>query len=313
MSFLVVLALAAASVQGVVTTDHIPLPGCLVILGDRITVTDADGKYSFDGVEPGRRSIHFELASFIDSRRDIAVVAGVNQLPAEELRTARIDETITLSCGAPCQSTTPSSVWEYPTCDDYALDDTLGENIRRGDRSAVALAEKRYEQAFTYAQKHRLAAALLHHAADDTPYWNELFEHARNYVRFIREDAGDSDELKQWCAGQGYDPRDYASMARETLWITMQDARSRALMLEALKTGDRLLVMAGISGLGRQRDLSALPAIEEALKRSGEEASSAAYGLFLYRDEQADQLAFRYLDADSREGYLEARNSPPEK
>ena len=224
-------------------------------------------------------------------------------------------ETITISCRMPvCEDGAPESAWELPACGDYELVTALIEGVERGDRSALALLRSRYRHAETWAEKHRIAEALLRKVPDDRAYWNELIEHARNIVR-IGTGGEYPDEFVAWCEQRQYEPDDYSAMAYGALLAVSKDPRSRALLLEALDREDSVLVDAAIGGLAAQRDLSALPVIERALERSRErdDCCTAAYQLVGYADERADQLAFRYLEEYQREGYLEARNAPPEE
>ena len=155
------------------------------------------------------------------------------------------------------------------------------------------------------AQDCRGAAAPI---PDDGVYWDELFEHARNIVRI--DEA--SDAFVTWCQRRLYDPDEYRAVAFGALMAVAKDPRSRALLLEALERNDQSLVHVAIYGLAAQRELSALPAIERALERSRErnECCVAAYALVAYGDEQADRLAFRFLEEDERRDYLKPRNAP---
>jgi hypothetical protein len=315
MLFALVLALAAGSVHGVAVSDGTPLPGCTVSLissaGKSTTITDIDGRYWFASVMPGRYDLLFELEGLEPVERSIQVVAGVNEQRFADLRVAMVEETITLSCNSPpCQEGSPQSVWDEPSCSDYLLDEALIASIDRGDRSALELLRSRYTRAATWAEKHLIAEGLLRKVPDDSEYWDDLFEHARNVVRF-RWDDGYSDEFLQWCEERQYNPYGYDTMAFGAFTIVSTDPRSRALLLEAIERNDSSLVFGGILGLAEQRDLSALPAIERVLQRireSGDESSNMAQALEPYRHEDADQLAFRYLNEYQREEYLQFRD-----
>lgn len=321
MYFALVLALAVGSVQGVVTAGDSALPGCTVTLqspaGNRAAFTDVEGKYRFDSVAPGSYELRFELSGLKPVQRSIEVVEGLNEQPAAELAFDE-HETITLSCGISlCQERAPASLWELPSCSDYALNDALIAAMGHGDRSAAALLRSRYAQAATYAEKHMLAGALLRKVPNDSVYWNELFEHAGNAVRFSVGGTDHSDEFVQWCQERLYEPGDYSSMTLGAFDRVSGDPRSRALLLEAIERADSYLAALAVAGLGAQRDTSALPAIERALQRYSEAGDEGvpyiALSLAAYANEQADQLAFRYLTAAEREEYLEARSPAPQE
>ncbi|HEY0158746.1 MAG TPA: hypothetical protein VGF28_15795 [Thermoanaerobaculia bacterium] len=215
---------------------------------------------------------------------------------------------------ASCQDGDPSSPWELPACSDEAIVNALIEAVERRDRSAIALLQRRYTQAETYAEKHRIAAVLLRQVPDDSPYWNELLEHARNAVRFANDGTEHSAEFVQWCQDRLYEPSHYARMAYIAYARMAEDPRARSLHVEALERGVRSLTQVAIAGLAAVRDLSALPLIERALQRHQEADPTVAwlpFGLAYFGHERADELAFRYLPEESREDYLEARDTRP--
>jgi hypothetical protein len=264
MQFLLALVLAA-TVEGVVTSDGAPLPGCIVTLESvvdrRTAVSDADGRYRILAVQPGAYQILFELPGMQSSERWIGVFEGVNVQSPEELAVSVIQEQITITtCGGgpPCQQQMPLSRWELPSCDDHELDMGLIRSMERGDPSAIALMRSRYARATTYAQKHRLAGALLGRDPDDQVYWDELSGHARNFIRF-QTDEGHSEEFLKWCEERGYPPDEYAGMSNGAFQTIIKDRRSRALLLEALERGVPSLTDDANEGLALQRDAGAPP------------------------------------------------------
>ena len=317
MSFLLVLAIAATSVEGVVTSDHQPLPGCTVILeqapGIRLTAyTDVKGAYRIAAAGVGAARLSVELAGFEKSERSIYVAEGENVQAIEDLPLSTITETITLACGIPCSESEPESYWNLPSCADFHFDTALIESIQRGDASAVELGRRRQDQGLTYGQKHRLAAALLRHG-NDGAYWRELHEHARNAVRFLHTDWEPSEEFASWCEARKLKPEEYSALAMDALRYVAEDSRSRPLLLEALDTREPMLIAAAITGLAGQHDESSLPAIEKALARVGEEASALAVLLVDFGSEAADQLAFRTLSETDREVFDDLRASENER
>jgi hypothetical protein len=306
MNVLAAMLLAAATLRGTVTTDGFPLPGCTVILeaspSKRETVTDVEGRYHFDDLTAGEYRLKFRLSGFDEVERWIR--AGDSGESVEDAA-LRIPEagTYTTDC-RPCFHRAPETVWEFPHCEDYELDETLTESIERNDRSAIELAQRRYRGATTYAQKHRLAAALLRHVPDDSRYWNELYEPARNLVE-------KGEKLGEWCEAQKLSLDDYRGMANVALAYVAADPRSRPLLMKALESNDLDVVRTAIIGVVDQRDESALAAVAKALARFPEEAGGIVMNFTWFRSAAADELALRYLDDDQRAEYREIQRQIP--
>ena len=88
------------------------------------------------------------------------------------------------------------------------------------------------------------------------------------------------------------------------------DPRARPLLLRALKVRDDVDVIAtAIAGLSNHRDERDLAAIKEALDANPDDAGHLATLLELFKSEAADQLAFRYMDAEQREWFAQYRAS----
>ena len=314
MDLLLAAVLVLARVHGVVVNGG-PLPGVDVTLtpasGEhRKLVTDAQGEYRFDAPAEGRYTLRFELEGFETQEREIVVGKAANEQPPLELPLGPM-EPFTMSCGYPCTDGAPDSVWSRPSCADYELDSSLIEAINAGDQSAIDLARRRHDTTETYSEKHRLAEALLRHVPIDSAYWNELIEPATNAVRFAQDEPGPSEALLRWCGERGIDPDGYMSMIYAALRHVAGDPRSRGLLLEALKSPDWTIAAAGIDGLARQNDASALPHIARALEASPDHASSLATLLATYHSEAADALAFQYMDEGDRATYAEPPTNEP--
>lgn len=239
----------------------------------------------------------------------LAVVLGVqpqtNATPVEESPTPVIIDDVFPVAGPPCGHG-PDTEWGEPACEDYELDTSLIESAGRGDRSAIDLLERRYRSTATFAERHRIGAALLGRVADDSAIWNELSLHAGNAVRFVSSGSELNPELVAWCEERGCDPYAYSSMAEEALIDIADVPRARPLLLRAMKTNDPQLTPIGIYGLCGQRDESLLPAIDEALSKSPD-ASSLAMALAAFRSEAADRIAAKYISEDDREEYEEQK------
>lgn len=310
MYFLLALAISLGSIEGVVLMDGVPLPGCTVTLGERSAVTNVDGRYRFENVAPGVHELMFELVSLTTETSIVNVQPGANAVPAVEMKIDPEFDSITFGCAMTrCQEELPQTKWEFPACADYELDTALIEAIEQGDRSAVALATARFRTAYTYAQKHRLAGALLGQP-DDTAMWKELYAHAVNAVRFPGTEDGYTEDYLRWCSKEGVPPEEYFDTAMNAFWIASSDPRARNLLHDALDGPDRDLLMGAVLGFADQKDESALPAIERALTRHPEDASMIAFILEVYESEAADAIALKYMDAATRDTYLKERASP---
>ncbi len=289
------MLLAAATLQGTATTSDAPLPGCTITLQSeslkREAVTDAGGRYLVENVPPGEYELRFELSGLETEQRTVRLYEGDNVENAE-LPVQVIDCGLTI---VHCLEEPPGTMFDAPLCADFNLDQTALEGIARGDRSAIALTQRRFETANTYVQKHKLAAALLRRVPDDTRYWNELYEHARKLV----------------VAAPDREQQDDYWTSVDALRAIQADVRSRPLMLQALARTDYAIVVECITGLVQQRDPSALPAIERAIARFDDEGDRVLLAQVLspWNSPAADRVAFRFLDELDRETYLELREA----
>lgn len=311
MQLLLALTLTAATVQGTATIDSGALPGCTVTLTSATSdaqrvVTEERGGYRFDGVAPGEYTLRFQLDGLEDAERRIIVADGINDLSPQELELPPMPE-IVMSCNGPCGDD-PETVWDRPSCRDYELDSALIAALEHNDTSARAALRQRHESAFTFAQKHRIAAALM---ASEKRYFDELAGHARNALRFHPDDAREA--LEAWCAKRNFGPDEYLQIATNTIDLIGADPRSRPLLAEALKSEDDYFVYLGILGFACQQHEAALPLIEEALTRLGEDAGFASYALGLFRSEAADRIAWRFVGAEERDSYESFRAPAPEE
>jgi hypothetical protein len=309
MHFLLALAISLGSLEGVVMLEDAPLPGCMVTLGERRAVTQVDGRYRFENVTPGKQELTFELDGLIADPMTVEVEPGVNAAPVAEMKIDPEPMTITFNCSSPCQDAWPQTKWERQACDDYDFDTALIETMER-DRSAIALATRRFRDASTYRQKHRLAGALLGRAANDTPMWDELYEHAANAVRFPRVDGEYSQDFLEWCNREGVNPEEYEDAASYAFGSALEDPRARTLLHRALESADEALISWAVYGFAVQKDESALPAIDRALERHPDHAHWMASSLEAYASAAADAIAMKYMDEETRAVYLKQRALP---
>lgn len=309
MNMLLALALTAATVQGTTRVADGILPGCEVSLRSsagiaRKTVSNEHGVYRFEQIPPDQYTLQFELGGFKDVERRVTVVDGTNDLGTETLQLAEITEEIVMACSLPCWDD-PETMWERPSCRDYDLDTALIAALEGGDASALSALRQRHETAFTFEQKHRIAAALM---SRDARYYRELAGHAQNALRFHPPEMREA--LDAWSAERKYDPEAYLLVATNAIDRISADPRSRGLLLEALKSNDSYILYLAIFGLARQQHEAALPAIEKALTRLGDDAGHAPYALARFRSEAADRIAWQFLDEDSRQSYESFRELP---
>jgi hypothetical protein len=191
----------------------------------------------------------------------------------------------------PCIAGTPESVWDLPSCDDFHIDEPLIEAAQRNDRSAIALLEQRYAAAFTRIERYSIAEVLLNRVKDDRAMWKALETDAADAVRLFGHHESDTPQ--------------YDAALAIALGVASGDRRSRPLMMRALQSSDTSVVFTAISGLGRQHDASALPAIEATLRRLPEDAHQLAMALWEYDSIDADMLAREFLGDEEREQYFE--------
>lgn len=311
--FLLLSIDAAGSVEGTVFTADTPLPGCTITFSSaagvqKEAISDVNGAYRIKGLPPGNYSVTYELDGLEKIERTISIVEGTNVLRDEELKVSAVSNQF-FGC-RDCSNMPPETVWDMPLCSDMELDDSLIDGMERGDTSAIAMLRKRYENAPTYHQKHRLAAALLRRVPNDSTYWNELIPHATNVVRLagVKDEFFPSEAMTRWCEERGLPTAEYPYMALRALEHVAPDPRSRPLLLEALQQHDVSIIVAAISGLAQQRDEGALPAIERVLD-ARDDRQMLAFALAHYRSEAADRVAMRYLDEDDRPEYAAFRET----
>jgi hypothetical protein len=193
-----------------------------------------------------------------------------------------------------CTSEPPESAYEPPLCADYELNTVLLDAAKAGDASAVALLEKRYPLTDTYREKHRLAAVLLRRASNDTTIWNEIFADAQLAVRFAYVNGERPPEFEAWCEEHDFYSVRHDYVLDDAFNVAAADPRSHALLVKALASEERNLVLMAVVGLIDQHDLDSLPAIDKALEQFPEEASYLADSIAEMGSERAQAIAAKY-------------------
>lgn len=288
---LVVAPLVAAEiVEGTVRFDGSPLPGCTVTLLSPLqtytTYSNEQGFFRFEEVRAGRYEILYEMAG-LKSVRQFVNAWRTTTVPAQELPPFRTECAMTV-----CSDDPPATIFDAPLCSDVELHSRLIESLKGGDRSALALIERRYELAVSYWERHRLAGVLLDHRPDADAIWDELAKQASLALR----PPADDDGPERW-------------LGLSALSTISGNPRARDLLHQALQSPESDVAVAAVCGFAFQHDGSALPAIAETLERLGDRAADVATCLTFFETKEADALAFKYITGNDRASYFDLRKS----
>jgi hypothetical protein len=218
-----------------------------------------------------------------------------------ELRFPATVETFTTGCIIFCSDKSPVTPFEQPLCAEYEESSELIQLATLGDRAAIAQLQERYRTTFTYAERHRIAAALLRRASNDREYWNELATRMEEAIRFADDDH--EQEFLAFCIARGVEPGDYRLMTLTAMEEAAMDRRARPFLLRAMESKDDFLARHTLSLVMGLADESLLPRIEKALERF----PSGAFSLLWFRSDAADRIAKKFLSADDWEEYEEQR------
>jgi len=233
-------------VTGTITVDGVPSSGCLMKLEGVEVATDEGGCYFFDHVAPGPHELSFE-GELMRVTKSIKVVAGPNVIPPQEM-IPEAGPLIAVNC-----DDAQTSPWYLPKCSDYDLDSALIAALDHGDLSTTKLLEQRRMRVDNYSERQRIADALLQHGNKDAALWDELYADAVNCLRFDSNGRASSNpEYIRFCEEHGYDADEYSEVAYRALSIIREDGRAHALMLQALKAGDEVIVALAVDGLAKQ-------------------------------------------------------------
>ena len=108
-----------ATVQGTVVEVRVfVLPGATVTVAEvstgvqTVVVSEADGRYRFDNVAPGRYKLRLELSGFATTEiPDIELLVGQNvTVPRVTMKVAAVEETVTVTSQAPLVDVTRAQV-----------------------------------------------------------------------------------------------------------------------------------------------------------------------------------------------------------
>ena len=134
----------------------------------------------------------------------------------------------------PCLTDAPSTPYDLPSCADYELHSALIESAIQGDASAIALLRTRYVTAFTHAERHRIARALL----SDSSIWNDILAEAELAVRFAEVDGKVPAAYDEWCAQRGLNPSQHRGVLYSALAVAASDERVIPLLKKARRSKD---------------------------------------------------------------------------
>jgi hypothetical protein len=210
---------------------------------------------------------------------------------------------------ASCQEGSPRTPFDLPSCSEYEMNSTFVAALEDGDRGAVVILRQRYRDSFTFSERNRIGGALIK-AKEDSEVWNELLARAEDAVRFApSEDDQPNAELAKWCAERGWEANAYRDSLVQSLWTISEDRRALPLMRRALASRNESIVMFAIYGLATAKEISALPAIEEALRKQ-KSPEELAYVIAPFNSDAADAIARKYLKDDERWSiYLTSRGA----
>jgi hypothetical protein len=288
------IAIAVGSLHGTITDGNGALPGTTVTLTSPSysakAESDGKGQYAFDNVPPGVYDVTVELSGFFPTTRRVSIDAHDRVLPITMQYDPRLAADVVID-ETPCVET-PKSRWGMASCKDFKFDDALIAAVQHGDRSAMELLRRRYDEEPVYRERYRIGGALLGRVSDDGAIWNELAAHAANCIDFTDH----PEKYEAYCSQRGCAPDEYEAVAWEALNAVSPDRRARPLLLRALASKDEPLVWAAVGGLAKQHDESALPEIEKALQR----VPYATLQLEEFRSEAADALAKKVLSDELR-------------
>jgi hypothetical protein len=208
----------------------------------------------------------------------------------------------------PCRDEAPETPYGIPVCADYELHSALIAAAETGDASAIELLRKRYDLVDTHSERHRIAAALLRYAPDDTAIWSDILAEAELAVRFADVDGDVATEFEEWCAARGFESYEHDGVLHDALAVAATDPRALPLLTKGLDTQNSSIAYVVVAGLAAQRNVDSLPAIDKLIERFPDDARWLAMMLNTFEPEQADAIALKYLDdEDDIQSYHERR------
>jgi hypothetical protein len=140
----------------------------------------------------------------------------------------------------PCREEAPESLYDKPSCTDYALNSELIASARAGDPSALQLLENRYWLTEQYQERHRIARVLLRRVADDSAIWSEIFANAQLAVRFADVE---NDVFAQWCDEHDCYWLLHPPLLHDAFRVAASDPRSHELLWKAIAVEDRDIML----------------------------------------------------------------------
>lgn len=196
-----------------------------------------------------------------------------------------------------------------------SIDELFGD-LQKGDKKAIPVLRKAFDQSSDKEEKQRIASQLLRAGVSDEQYLNFLIQHARKAIESnmpfplaLDEDGKPikrkySAEFLAWCKEQGIDPNIAARNWANTYpidvmrLINSMDPRASDTLLKGLESSNYIIVLAAAKGLARLQDKRAIRPIIESSKRVPTEITETLGLYLLYFDDAEAQSAAENLIRD---------------
>lgn len=255
------------TISGQVLYDDSPLPGTTVRLlegGSSLeeTTTDVNGRYRFDVVPGGYYDLEVSLDGLVPAKREVYVNGGLASVEPVSLELEAF-ETITVSCGSPCDGE------GEPTCEEYEINRGLEDSAARDSR-VIAQLRERYRLTSSREERARIGGFLvgvLDH--DDEEYLAPLATATETLLSLAERSGEELDtgtpEYVAWCESTGRDVGDELWMLEREAFALFGSADSRVVDFahRALRANEPALLYAAIAYTSLTCDASLLAAFDD--------------------------------------------------
>jgi PBS lyase HEAT-like repeat len=190
------------------------------------------------------------------------------------------------------------------------------------DVRTIPALEAAFDNRAAKSEKQAIAGTLLRLGSKAKRVFEFLATYTREAVDdrtpfFLRVDANGlavsgqfSAEFENWCAQNGKDPKSVAALQwmvypKDVLALAeVQDPRASELFRKGLDSPNPVVVSVSVRGLGRLRDVAAIPLIAKACDRLPSARRAVAVELPWYSHPEADVLMERLVpDRKARDHY----------
>jgi hypothetical protein len=174
----------AATVRGTIEHEGAPLPGVTVTLLDGhynvgTVITNVHGRFEFASAGPGRHSVEATLEGFVPIEVAVTLSGADVDIGTQQMVLSSVSETITLSCGTPCDGSGEIS------CKEYELHRALEDEALSGDAVAMDYLQRAFDRTQFDDERARLASFLA----------GALENRHERYVEYFR---GDAEAILSW-------------------------------------------------------------------------------------------------------------------